>query len=1309
VERKPPAYTQRLQRFWCALTELDWIVMKALEKDRSRRYETANGLAADIERYLNDEPVVACPPSTVYMLRKFASRHRGLVAAAAVFAILILIAGSLLWYERSQTFAALARVTTQRRLAQEQQAVANRERADALDARALAKEQEKLAKQHEELAQRQRDAAEYDLYVSNIRLATHDWTGGRTTGLRDSLDALFPEPGRPDYRGWEWYYLYSLFHRDRFTFRLQDLPSAKSETIDWSPDGENLATVDATGLINIWDISNGQLKASLEGCPGTIHSISWSPDDKHLAVGGDRRIIVVWDLASGDMIQTLRGHTASVRRVDWNPDGVRLASGGDDGMVLVWDSHKGEKLTSVGGDQGQVLSLDWHPDGNQLLAIVGFEPHHTLRIWDTASGDEAVSLVTGYSNGAAFGPDGSRVVFDGHVTDLKTQEKVSSAPRQAILRGGNWSPNGQRLAAPTEGETGITIWDVETGGELSSIPSPGTRLVTWSPDGRHIASAAARDVKVFDATTIPSPLTLSTADRYALCVAFSPDGRRLLAGTQRGMLKVWDVESGEETLSIRQPGPFWNLSVAWSPDGTRFASGSGRGVRIHDAVTGKQMLPPLDCGDTAATLDWRPDGKVLAVGYYSRQFGEIRVRVMLWDADTGREVATSTYAKGAGEYSAIAWRPDGGQLVAGSAGCLRVWDSELREETVVDTGEGLHKNRSLDWSPDGKRLASCMEQQVILYDATDWTPIRVIKLGASEVRWHPHGSRIAFAIRGTISIWDTSTGRQVWTCDAHAKRLDGLDWSPDGMRLASASWDRTVRIWDASPADRFLKTHGDLREKVGKYQGALDLLLQLQELHPEEQLLETQLARVRWGHANKLAKSGRTDEAIAACKQLTAEWSDLPDYRLRLPSVLFESGRQTEAIELLEGFVTEFLETPQYRDELAYLYERRATKLCRSSKFDEATPILLKLAEEFPNRPDFRAQLAFQTAKAERLEDTMATFEKLAEAFSDRADYRPELARHLAATGGYAAAVTLYETLVAEHPDRPDYRGRLGSCLLAGDRLDQGMAVLQKLVNEFPDLSEYRSELGNAYRRRGSAHTEDGDLDEAIADFSKAIELKPDEAVVWENRAGAYASLGRWDEAAADYARLVKLDSASHYPWYQYAMCCVAARDAEGYGKACTGMLDQFDRGANTLEERFTAWTCALAPDAVADYAPALELAQRTVEAEPSVTNQQGFGAVLYRAERFGEAVETLSKIDDDDDENSEACSPAYGWYFLAMAHHAAGHADEAAQWLDKANALSEEELSAEDVPWNRRLTLDLLRNEAEALLEVNQETRQDE
>ena len=80
--------------------ELDWIVMKALEKDRGRRYESASVLSADIERYLCNEPVEACPPSNAYVVRTYIRRHPALFRATVAIAIMFLVANGLLWNER---------------------------------------------------------------------------------------------------------------------------------------------------------------------------------------------------------------------------------------------------------------------------------------------------------------------------------------------------------------------------------------------------------------------------------------------------------------------------------------------------------------------------------------------------------------------------------------------------------------------------------------------------------------------------------------------------------------------------------------------------------------------------------------------------------------------------------------------------------------------------------------------------------------------------------------------------------------------------------------------------------------------------------------------------------------------------------------------------------------------------------------------------------------------------------------------------------------------------------------------------------
>src|SRR5262249_17510069 len=147
--------------------ELDWIVMKALEKDRNRRYETASSLAADVQRYLDDEPVQACPPSAVYRFGKFARRNKAalMTASAVAFAMLLAVTGLvasniLILREKAQTEAAK----------DELQQALRRERQNS--------------------------------YYERVALADREWSANNLSGAEQALDAC-----PTDLRGWEWHYL----------------------------------------------------------------------------------------------------------------------------------------------------------------------------------------------------------------------------------------------------------------------------------------------------------------------------------------------------------------------------------------------------------------------------------------------------------------------------------------------------------------------------------------------------------------------------------------------------------------------------------------------------------------------------------------------------------------------------------------------------------------------------------------------------------------------------------------------------------------------------------------------------------------------------------------------------------------------------------------------------------------------------------------------------------------------------------------------------------------------------------------------
>ncbi len=205
--------------------ELDWIVMKCLEKDRKRRYETASGLARDIQRYLADEPVEACPPSAGYRLSKAARKYRTPLRVASAFLVL-LVSGAV-----ASAWQAV-RATVAERVAESRKREAESRKREADDARAQAEERrDKLAAVNDTL----RRAS----YVADVNLARVAWDENNLSRAHELLEKHRPRPGETDLRGFEWHYLRRLFQRDLLTVKAH--PGGVTAVV-FTPDGKRLVT-----------------------------------------------------------------------------------------------------------------------------------------------------------------------------------------------------------------------------------------------------------------------------------------------------------------------------------------------------------------------------------------------------------------------------------------------------------------------------------------------------------------------------------------------------------------------------------------------------------------------------------------------------------------------------------------------------------------------------------------------------------------------------------------------------------------------------------------------------------------------------------------------------------------------------------------------------------------------------------------------------------------------------------------------------------------------------------------------------------
>jgi tetratricopeptide (TPR) repeat protein/WD40 repeat protein len=319
------------------------------------------------------------------------------------------------------------------------------------------------------------------------------------------------------------------------------------------------------------------------------------------------------------------------------------------------------------------------------------------------------------------------------------------------------------------------------------------------------------------------------------------------------------------------------------------------------------------------------------------------------------------------------------------------------------------------------------------------------------------------------------------------------------------------------------------------------------------------------------------------------------------------------------------------------------------------------------------------------------------------------------------------------NPDDPDSWNARGYA-------HRQLAQKEKALADYIRASELNPKEARYWRNRGSVHVEVGRPDKAVADYSKAIELEPDAAALWSGRGIAHGHLGQWGEALADYTKAVDLKPADvsyrrnqgfawaqlgqwekaaaavqhattlkpddPEAWYYLALLPLQRDDRAEYRKTCSRMLERFGQYANGHEAYWTTWACVLTPDAIAEWPRLLKLAQRAHDDDTNNADKiRHVGAVLYRAGRFHEAVERLTSADAAYKQTPSAQIPmVYTWLFLAMAHHRLGHAAEAASWLKKAvkeidEPSPEMAQDATTKKWNRRLTLRLLRREAEELM----------
>jgi eukaryotic-like serine/threonine-protein kinase len=587
--------------------ELDWVVLKALEKDRARRYETINALARDIQRYLHGDPVDAGPPSATYRLRKFAARYRAAIVAAGAFAGLLMLG------------VVVSTLLMIRAMRAEGEAVRAREKADKnLN---LARNETERANMEAKRSRREADRARALLLISQARenmvrrpqLAPILAVEAARILQRDDTNVPRVFPCEEFLN--EVVRMSTSFRLNEFDARDRILLQIRA-----SPDGRWLVShifeTDAEGgMVHLYDLSSPNLKDSrrtLLGHRGPSVYMTFRPDSRLLATVDGDLIIRLWDLTAPDPNDSPRtlgerrpgGSSSPGERetlIAFSPDGKWLVSVVDSApRVDLWD------LTTPGrnpnplvlrGHNGRVFGCAF-PDGS-LLATASRDG--TVRLWDLSLPDPNVSprILAGHEGRnqlTAFSPDGKSLAWLGRDGMVRLWDLTARDPRvgpRTLGRHSRWIRTfafhpSSRLLATLDSDRIIRLWDLTApdanvgprilGGHHLEQSRHEERDVAFSPDGKLLILTVGPLIQFWDLTgddpnansrllnfsseEIDSELSARNGrDMVSINpsikpvdvpIVFSSDGKRIIFVRRNGTVRIWLTDLDDLLRLVRQ-------------------------------------------------------------------------------------------------------------------------------------------------------------------------------------------------------------------------------------------------------------------------------------------------------------------------------------------------------------------------------------------------------------------------------------------------------------------------------------------------------------------------------------------------------------------------------------------------------------------------------------------------------------------------------------------------------------------------------------------------------------------------------------
>jgi WD40 repeat protein len=485
--------------------DLDWIVMKCLEPDRERRYESVASIAKDISRYLNSEPIEARPPSKLYQINRFVKRNRSTVAViTTLFVAMLIVAVVSVWQGK---VARNAELRSEQAL---QDAFESQQKSEAL------------------------------LYAADLRLADQALRDGDAGEAIRLIDRHKPttSSGGWDHRGIEWQLL-----RRRATSTRKTIATGSKALVELvrSPDNKRLAIVSDDGDVILYDPSRDEQVGGFKTEFGIATSAAWAPDSSTLAVGSADGEIELWDTSTTKLNRTIRFGAERIWDLHYSRDGTRLIVSGATPEVRIFEATTGEQIDTLRGHEDSVESLALSADG-QFLACASNDRNSTVWEWQTSKIITRSPRAGQRLTCVAITPDG-RLMVDGAV---KGEVRVISVESGKVLRRAQFAAAVQALdVSPDGGHVAIGTRDgiihllplrsvtaskaILGPGDLDSFAAHDRRITAIAWVDRERVASVSRDATCMMSSIDTNDSFSVTGSLKSSRIAISRDGRWIAA------------------------------------------------------------------------------------------------------------------------------------------------------------------------------------------------------------------------------------------------------------------------------------------------------------------------------------------------------------------------------------------------------------------------------------------------------------------------------------------------------------------------------------------------------------------------------------------------------------------------------------------------------------------------------------------------------------------------------------------------------------------------------------------------------------